>query len=133
MADILIVDDDADTAEILCDVLLERGHEVRVAHDGRDGLAHLHLRLPDLVVLDVEMPVLTGPEMAYEMFLRDHGLEHVPIILSSGVWDLQAVAAVVGTPYFLAKPFMLAAMLSLIERALRERTAPRPNFPKADR
>ena len=129
MARILIVDDDADTAEILGDILLDLGHDVRTARNGKDGLMLLHAERPDLVVLDVEMPVLTGPEMAYEMFIHDNGLETVPVILCSGVWNLPNVASVVGTPYFLSKPFLLDTMLPLVERALGERRPPHPHFP----
>lgn len=64
--------------------------------------------------------------MAYQMFLRNCGLEAVPIVLLSGIVGLDRVAARVGTPYFLAKPYSPDAVISLCERALVERTAPRP-------
>ncbi len=83
---------------------------------------------PDLVVLDVEMPVLTGPEMAYEMFIRNCGVEKIPIILTSGVVGLDEVAEMVGTRYFLAKPYDSNALLKLIDRTLHERVPPRPKL-----
>jgi DNA-binding NtrC family response regulator len=124
MADVLVVDDDADVAETLAEVLRAEGHEARVARDGLQGLEKLHARRPDLILLDVEMPKLTGPEMAYEMFVRDAGLEKIPIVLISAILDLRAVAALVKTPYFLPKPFLLGDVLALIARALRERRHP---------
>lgn len=124
MADVLIVDDDADTADLLSELLQHMGHTTRVARDGREGLVRLKERLPDVVVLDVEMPKLTGPELALEMFLQDHGLEDVPIVLCSGVLDLEAFADHVGTKYFLAKPYDAGELLSLIELANHERIAP---------
>jgi FixJ family two-component response regulator len=48
------------------------------------------------------------------------------VILLSGVMDLPLVAAEVGTPYYLAKPYRIDALLALVERALVERRAPRP-------
>lgn len=126
MADLLVVDDDVETGDLLADLLRDEGHEVRVARNGRDGLALLHERLPDLVLLDVEMPVLTGPEVAYAMFLHDAGMEEVPIVLLSGVFGLTRVAAAVGTPYFLAKPCDLTRLFGLVGKALAERLPPHP-------
>lgn len=126
MADLLIVDDDMDMAELLGEALAHRGHQIRIAHDGEAGLRELAIRMPDAVLLDVEMPILDGPGMAYEMFIRNCGLEAIPIILLSGVVDLERIAARVGTPYFLGKPYALGAVRALCERALTERTPPTP-------
>jgi DNA-binding NtrC family response regulator len=130
MANLLIVDDDADMAALLADLLCLSGHTTRVASNGKEGLAALHASKPDLVVLDVEMPMLTGPEMALEMFLRDRGLEHIPVVLCSGVLDLDRVAAFVGTRYFMSKPYDPVVLMELIERALVERVPPHPSVPE---
>jgi DNA-binding NtrC family response regulator len=129
MADLLIVDDDMDVAEILTDVLRSEGHLVRIARDGEEGLRALERGNTELVLLDVEMPVLDGPEMALRMFVRDCGLEKIPVVLLSGVLDLAHVAQVVGTPYFLGKPCRLQELLTLVRRALGERAAPQPGEP----
>ncbi|MGZ6089350.1 MAG: response regulator [Polyangiales bacterium] len=128
MADLLVVDDDPDLAEALECVLLAYDHVVRVARNGEQALELIDERLPDLVLLDVEMPVLDGPSMAYRMLLTDMGREKIPIIFMSGVIDLHVVAAKVGTPYFLGKPYNLDALLTLLDRALVERRPPRPPF-----
>jgi DNA-binding NtrC family response regulator len=124
MADILVVDDDPDTAEALSDLLIIEGHQLRVAHDGVEGLACLDARLPNLVLLDVEMPRLNGPEMAFEMFLLNAGREKIPVVLLSGKLDLREVAAAIGTRYFLGKPYSFDVVLSVIARALDERAPP---------
>lgn len=126
MADILIVDDDPDVVEALSDLLTLEGHSVRTARDGLDGLSCLDARLPDVVLLDIEMPQMTGPEMVYRMFVDDLGRERVPVVLVSGKVDLPGVAAEVGTPYALGKPYTLDEITAIIDRALRERAAPRP-------
>lgn len=127
MADVLIVDDDEDVAWVLEQLLLREGHTVTVAANGVAGLAAMQRRLPDVVILDVEMPLLDGPTMAYRMFVHNCGLENIPIVLSSGVQNLQAVATRVGTPYYTAKPFDVAAILALVRRAATERALPRPS------
>ncbi|MDB4966282.1 MAG: response regulator [Myxococcales bacterium] len=126
MADVVVVDDDEDVAWVLQQLLEIAGHNVRVAHDGEEGLLLLQERLPDVAILDVEMPLLDGPSMSYRMFVHNCGLENIPIVLVSGVFDLSRVAARVGTPYFCAKPFDTSAMMSLVDRALTERALPRP-------
>ncbi|HVU50842.1 MAG TPA: response regulator [Polyangia bacterium] len=126
MADLLLVDDDPDLTELLAALLEGAGHTVRVARDGEEGLALVEARQPDVVLLDVEMPRLTGPEMTYRMFVHDVGQEKIPILLMSGVANLARVASLVGTPYFLAKPYAFDAVLRLVARAAVERRAPMP-------
>ena len=62
MAALLIIDDDLDTVEVLKDVLRDEGHDVRVARNGMEGLALVQAQMPELILLDVEMRVLDGPE-----------------------------------------------------------------------
>jgi CheY-like chemotaxis protein len=124
MGDLLIVDDDPDIVETLSEILSVRGHCIRVAANGEEGLERLRDKLPDLVLLDVEMPVLGGPAMAYRMFLEDMGRECIPIVLLSGIADLPLVAAQTGTPYFLTKPYSLSQLCALVEQAIRERIPP---------
>ena len=124
MGNLLLVDDDHDTGDLLGDILHAKGHEIRVARSGHEGLRRITERAPDLLLLDVEMPLLSGPEMAYLLMLRNCGDEKIPVLLLSGIVGLDRVAAEVGTPYFLAKPYEVAAVLRLVDRALVERTAP---------
>jgi len=132
MANVLIVDDNADIRMLVASMVEMAGHEVREASDGRKGLEAAAEHPPDLMLLDVEMPILTGPELAYELFLRNFGLEKIPIILLSGIVGLGEVAEKVGTPYFLGKPYSPEALLHLINRALHEQISPRPHMEVRD-
>ena len=87
--------------------------------------------LPDCILLDVEMPVLSGPGMAHRMLVRDVGSEDIPILLVSARDDLSEIAERIGTPYFLAKttPNHGKALLEILGRALRERRAPAHSAP----
>jgi DNA-binding response OmpR family regulator len=126
MADVVVVDDDESVAEAVADILVAEGHVVRIAENGERGLKLLADRLPDLIVLDVEMPVLSGPQMAQRLLIEDAGKEHIPVLLLSGVMNLSDVAARVGTPYALPKSCEMRELLDLVDRALRERIAPTP-------
>ena len=98
---------------------------MRSAATGEEGLQALRAApLPDLLVLDVDMPVLGGPEMAHKMLLHDAGEESIPILLMSGRDDLPQIAARMGTRYFLRKPADSRQFLEILDRALRERGAP---------
>jgi DNA-binding NtrC family response regulator len=126
MADVLIVDDDRDIADAVTDVLCDAGHVCRVARNGHEGLRLVAERRPELVLLDVEMPIMSGPEMATALFLRNCGDEKIPVVLISGIVGLERIAAVVGTPYYLPKPCALAAVMQIVDCALMERVSPRP-------
>jgi DNA-binding NtrC family response regulator len=126
LAHLLIVDDDPDIADTVGEILRLAGHECRVAHDGRSALDEVFTRPPDLALLDVEMPVLTGPELALTLFLRNCGYEKIPVILASGVVGLREVASAVGTPYFLPKPYSIDELMRMVRRALEEHIAPHP-------
>jgi CheY-like chemotaxis protein len=129
MANVLIVDDDSDTVEVSTELLESSGHRVQTGYNGEEGLKSLgEGKLPDCVLLDVDMPVLNGPGMAHEMLLHDAGEEKIPILLVSARSDLSEIARLIGTPYFLAKASTDYGdnLIGLLERALRERLAPAP-------
>ncbi|MDB4996364.1 MAG: Two-component response regulator [Myxococcaceae bacterium] len=127
MANVLIVDDDFDSLELSTEILQMAGHQIRTGKNGEEGLKSLCTgALPDCLLLDVEMPVLSGPEMAHQMFLNDGGEEKIPILLVSARTDLSEIAARMGTPYFLAKatPNFGKTLVAIIALALSERRAP---------
>lgn len=126
MAELLVVDDNRDFADLLAIMLGGLGHAVRVASDGRIGLALAEQSCPDLVILDIEMPNLDGPGMAAELRARGEPLASVPIILLSGSTGIAEVAARLGTPYYLTKPCDFGQLRALLGRALNERLAPQP-------
>jgi CheY-like chemotaxis protein len=127
ITNILIVDDDLDTVELSRHLLESAGHHVKTGHTGIEGLRSLHTKpLPDCILLDVDMPMLSGPGMAHQMLLHDTGEEDIPIILVSGRDDLPEIAARMGTPYFLRKASHNygKVLLQIVARALVERLAP---------
>jgi DNA-binding NtrC family response regulator len=126
VANLLVVDDNREVAIPLIMVFELYGHAVRYAEDGQAGLEAIDVEFPELIVLDVDMPRLNGPDMAYRMVVKDAGRERIPILLLSGVYELGEVAKKVGTPYFLSKPYSIDGLMDLTTRALKERTPPNP-------
>ena len=60
VASVLVVDDDADSCEVLVRFLVKAGHSARCVHDGREALAALSDAVPDFILVDVRMPVMDG-------------------------------------------------------------------------
>src|ERR1700722_3395133 len=99
MANVLIADDNVETVQLCCQLLKSAGHRVQTGTNGEEGLKSLKSGpLPDCVLLDVDMPLLSGPGMAHQMLLHDAGEEGIPILLVSGRGDLQKIAERMGTP-----------------------------------
>ncbi|HXJ21807.1 MAG TPA: response regulator [Polyangia bacterium] len=132
MPNVLIVDDDPDLVDVLKVALEDEGHSVRTALNGSRGLEVVRGWRPDAVVLDVDMPVLSGPDMAYRMFIDDCGEEDIPILLLSGTRDLRQVAERVGTPYYESKPYCVDQVLEMLHRLLAERRKPVPLAARPD-
>lgn len=128
MADILLVDDDYSVAFPLQELLQLEGHEVRFAENGQAGLNQVKQKIPDVILLDVEMPIMSGPDMALQLLLRDAGSELIPILLLSGSESLLEVAHELGTPYYLEKPYRIDQLISVLHQALTERMPPSFNM-----
>jgi DNA-binding response OmpR family regulator len=83
---VLIIDDEYGLADIVADVLGERGYVVRVAINGRQGLDYMRAERPDIILLDVMMPIMTGPEVLAAM-RADRELAQVPVIIMSALLE----------------------------------------------
>lgn len=111
----LIVDDDGELAEALAEILAGEGHEPTIARDGREALTNVYEGNPDLILLDVEMPVLDGPGMLCRLDLRQGS---IPVVLVSGLPRLANLAADLGIRHVLRKPFTSEALLRVVQEAL---------------
>ena len=86
MAYLLVIDDDPDGREMLCQYLRKSGHEVECASNGREALESVLARQPDLIVLDLCMPELDGA--AFLKALRSYlGMQSLPIVVLTGAPD----------------------------------------------
>ncbi|MFH0784516.1 MAG: response regulator [Pseudomonadota bacterium] len=83
---ILLVDDDPDFVEAVRVIVESGGYEVRVAYDGQEGLDAVAEEKPDLIVLDVMMPVMNG-HAACARLKADKTTASIPIILLTAVAD----------------------------------------------
>jgi CheY-like chemotaxis protein len=126
LVNILIVDDDREGSYRLADILAATGHSTRVAGNGFEGLQEVASDPPDIILLDVEMPILNGPEMAEALAMRRAGKPTIPIVLISSSRHLERIAGSVGTPYYLRKPFGITQVIGVVNEALDARYPPEP-------
>ncbi|AGL16546.1 response regulator [Actinoplanes sp. N902-109] len=126
MALVVVAEDDGDIREIMERVLRRAGHTVVAAGDGAAGLAAVRERRPDLVVSDIDMPVMSGIEMT--LALRgDPATEDLPVLFVSGsvAPGDPGPAAVEGTSV-LFKPFLPAELTAAVDQALHAGRAAGP-------
>lgn len=118
MALILVVDDEFSVAEVLQSVLVDAGHEVVTAVNGRQGLDLLGKRRPDMVLLDFMMPIMDGPAMLKAM-KENPVYRNVPAVVMSSLPE-SAVAEAARGMYtaYLRKPFKLAAVTNIVKTLL---------------
>jgi two-component system chemotaxis response regulator CheY len=110
---ILVVDDDDDLRETICDVLALAGHDVVQAADGRAALAQLRARRFDLIVTDLQMPGMDGWELLAAL-QTDWRLRHTPVCVVSAEADVPRRAST----RFIRKPFELASLVRIIDEVL---------------
>jgi CheY-like chemotaxis protein len=115
---ILVVEDEESIAQFVTDVLEDVGYEVRRASNGREGLELLAAWLPDLIVLDLMMPVLDGRGFRERQLELDHGRGRIPVIVLSGAREARAIADELHVAATLTKPFDIDDLLRTIERLL---------------
>jgi chemosensory pili system protein ChpA (sensor histidine kinase/response regulator) len=105
-------------------VLERHDYEVATAKDGVDAIEKLHDRVPDLMLLDIEMPRMDGYELATQM-KADPRLRDVPIIMiTSRSGDKHRQRAFdIGVDRYLGKPYQEAELLLQIAEVLEQRAA----------
>lgn len=116
-AKILIVDDEFGLADVVSEILSESGYEVSVAINGRLGLACLEKQRPDLVLLDIMMPVLDGIGMLRAM-RANPDFASIPVIMMTAVPEALPKEKPALFQSALSKPFTPKALFSAIEQAL---------------
>jgi CheY-like chemotaxis protein len=110
---VLVVDDDASIRELLSAAFEDDGYEVMPARNGEDALSVCERWRPDVIVLDLMMPVMDGWTFAKRLHERDD----IPIVVLSAANDLERHAKALGATDVVGKPFDLDQLLPKVARA----------------
>jgi len=124
---ILVVDDDAFIYKVLSSYLLSKGYETVWAKNGQEGYETFVKILPDLIITDILMPVLNGPDMLKKIREHKDG-EKAPVFVMSSIeksFKMQRdVKHNYGAGAFLKKPFDLPVLLKLVKEHIGQAPLP---------
>ena len=110
---VLVVEDHPALRDALRIMLEDDGYHVSTAANGREALVAITLRRPDLIITDIEMPVMDGLQLCTSLAAAG---ERAPVVLMSGNADAFALASAHGASATLIKPFAVDALLLLVAR-----------------
>jgi CheY-like chemotaxis protein len=118
---VLVVDDDPSIRRMIVAALKRDGYAFHEAGNGRDALELMREQHPDVVVLDLMMPILSGWDVLQERS-HDQVLRRIPVILVSANRDPEIASAVdKGVCAFLPKPFDIGALSALVKSCMPAR------------
>ena len=119
MKNVLLVDDEPILREGLARVLANAGYLVTEAGDGVEALEKANSEHPDIIVLDVLMPIMDGMQVLIR--LRDNpATEAIPVILLSGLMENLKAAAEFANTHLIKKPWNPGAIETAISNALHQ-------------
>lgn len=116
---VLVVDDDVAIVSLLRANLEMSGYRVEVAYDGLEALDKIQAEMPDLVILDIQMPRLNGWEVLRD--LRHHAkTETLPVIMLTILGDSENITRgwSEGVDCYIPKPFKVEEVLAMVARLL---------------
>lgn len=120
MKTILVVDDDEMILKMAEFILKQDGYEVARATSGMSCLEQLKYIKPDLVLLDIEMPIMSGIQ-TLEIIKSNEEFKNIPIMFVTGSADPETVVAAskLGAVDYVIKPFMPQDLLDRVKKILR--------------
>jgi len=129
--EVLVVDDEDATRELLAILLRESGYRVETADSAEEALALLRRRPFDLVLSDVQMPGASGLELSR---ILTHSHPHLPVVLITGHADVDTAreAVQIGAADYLTKPFTVESLAVAVERNLERRRLERERILEQD-
>jgi CheY-like chemotaxis protein len=129
---ILVVDDDPDVTDLTCELLTRMGHVAQGAYDGAGGLAAVDSFQPDVVLLDLALPEMSGFEVLDRLRHRPAGGERLVVAITGYAQpaDLQR-ARDAGFDHYLVKPVRVESLRALVGEPSRADATPAPPRPLA--
>jgi len=120
---IIIVEDEQDMADLVSMRLRREGYVVDIAHDGQEGLEKVRSAVPDLAIIDIMLPKLSGTDLVTEM-RQDPRTAAIPIVMMTAKGDDSdvVVGLQLGADDYVTKPFSMSVLVARVGAVLR-RTA----------
>jgi len=119
---VLIVEDDRSLLEVLAYNIEQSGYEVSIAHDGQDGLNQAQRKNPDLIVLDLMLPVMDGLEVCRRLRMNSVTRDVLVLMLTAKSEEVdQMVGLAMGADDYVTKPFSVRVLAERIKALLRRK------------
>ncbi len=119
---VLVIDDEPAVQMVVFDALTDEGHEVRTAGSGKAALAVLDEWLPDLILLDLTLPEMSGQAFRERQRALPGPQAAIPVVLVTGAHHQEGLVQELGARGLLRKPFDLDTLVALVnESELRAR------------
>jgi DNA-binding response OmpR family regulator len=117
---ILCIEDDRETVALIVEELIERGFEVTIAHDGRSGLAAILKNMPDLVLSDISMPVMSGFELLERLTALEPRFARMPFVFLTALTDRdnELKGRQLGADDYVTKPIDFDMLTTIINARL---------------
>ena len=117
---ILIIEDDRETAGLIAEELGERGYDVSVAYDGREGFAAILKAMPDLVLSDISMPVMTGFEVLERLTALAPRFSSMPFVFLTALTDRESElkGRQLGADDYVTKPIDFEVLETIVNARL---------------
>ncbi len=121
---VLIIEDDRSIADVLAYNLKKAGYEVLISRDGQDGLHQAQLKLPDLVILDLMLPVIEGLEVCRRLRADPATQKLLILMLTAKAEESdQVVGLSMGADDYVTKPFSVKVLLERLKALERRNKA----------
>jgi DNA-binding response OmpR family regulator len=124
---IVLVEDEADLAELLAYNLRRQGYETDVCRDGNSGLRRILEVLPDLAILDVMLPLMNGLQIARQLRTNPKTAQTPILMLTAKAEEADQVAGLeIGADDYVTKPFSMKVLLARVETLFRRTRSAEP-------
>lgn len=119
---ILVIEDDEDTNQMICDILSDSGFTTLTAFNGEEGISLAASEQPDVILLDLMLPTIDGIEVCRRL-MDDPVTLSIPVIILTAKDELSTklYSFVAGAKRFITKPFQSQELILEIERTLRQK------------
>jgi adenylate cyclase len=117
---VMVVDDNHDAAELMADIVESLGYQTIKALDGIEALKIARLEIPDLILLDINMPGMSGFDVISAL-KDDHTTAEIPVIILTALSDVEhrVIGLGLGADDYLTKPYRPRELIARIETRLR--------------
>ena len=117
---ILCIEDDRETAALIAEELVDRGYAVTLAYDGREGLAAILKTMPDLVLSDISMPMMSGFELLEQLVALAPRFAKMPFVFLTALTDRdnELKGRQLGADDYVTKPIDFEVLATIISARL---------------